>query len=349
MNNKVDNKLYFFSIVICCYNSALLIPKTLEYLSNLIYDDVNYPCEIIIVDNNSKDDTILVANSIKKNLNISIPFKVVTENRQGLSFARNKGIQESGGQYILFCDDDNWLEKDYLLEAYKILSKDKFIGMLGGKGEPISNITLPVWFKSELLTYAVGKQNDFDGDISKIKAYVYGAACIVKKSLIEILLYNGFENVLTDRLKRNSVTGGGDNELGYAIVIMGYKIYYSEKLKFKHFISQNRLTEQYLLKFKKGLVYTSRAVSFYENYIFYNQKEYNKISFYNYVKKNIKNLFKITKQLILLQMPFLTYRILFTTYFYRILYYYTHKKIDFETFKKINDNIELITKLRINE
>ncbi|HEU4496896.1 MAG TPA: glycosyltransferase [Flavobacterium sp.] len=341
-----NTDLFFFSIIVCCYNSSKLIESTLKYISRLVFDANAYPFEIIIVDNNSNDDTVSKADHVWRKINSQIPFKIVRESKQGLSFARNRGVSESKGTYIVFCDDDNWLQPGYLKEAYHILKSDAMIGMLGGVGEPESDAALPDWFDSHSLAYAVGKQHKADADISKIKGYVYGAGCIIKKSLILELSRIGFKNVLTDRLKRNSITGGGDNELGYAVVILGYKVFYSENLKFKHFISKNRLTRKYLTKFKKGSIYTSTAVKTYERYVFSNDLSYQKLTYCNSVGKNIKDIIKISRDFIFSKITFFNYAILLAVYFNRMVYYFKCRKYDIEIFKKVKSNIELIEKYK---
>ncbi len=283
---------FYFSIVVCCYNSSSKLLETLKHLSKLKVE-VDFSIEIIVVDNNSTDNTSKIALQIWNDFHSVYNFKIVFESKPGLSFARNKGILESKGKYILFCDDDNWLDDDYLINAKSILSKDDKIGMLGGIGEAVTDGDFPHWFENEKLTYAVGAQHHTDGDISYTKGFVYGAGAVVKKELLIILQTIGFTNVLTDRVKRNAVSGGGDNEIGYAIVLLGYKIYYSDKLKFKHFITKNRLTINYLLKFKKGLLYAAPSCKTYERYIFNKDIEFNPLQFkYSYLSKLFKTIIK---------------------------------------------------------
>jgi glycosyltransferase involved in cell wall biosynthesis len=68
--------------------------------------------EIIVVDNNSTDNTFNIVKEFKKNS--KVPVKYVKEEKQGLSHARNRGIRESKGRHIAFIDDDaladcNWI------------------------------------------------------------------------------------------------------------------------------------------------------------------------------------------------------------------------------------------------
>src|SRR5258708_7275133 len=98
------------SVIICCYNSAKRIAETLTHLSQQELD-LGISWEVILVDNNSQDKTTEVANITWHSFKRDVPFKIILEPRQGLAHARRKGIDESRYDYLLFCDDDNWLEK----------------------------------------------------------------------------------------------------------------------------------------------------------------------------------------------------------------------------------------------
>jgi glycosyltransferase involved in cell wall biosynthesis len=64
------------SVIICCYNSAALLPQTLEHLANQqTAGEISW--EIIIVNNNSTDNTAEIAENIWQGLNRPIPFRVV--------------------------------------------------------------------------------------------------------------------------------------------------------------------------------------------------------------------------------------------------------------------------------
>ena len=78
-----------FSIIVCCYDSEQRITETLISLSNLIVPD-QYSVELIIVDNNSSDNTLEKASSVWEGLGSKFPIKIVSEPKQGLINARVK-------------------------------------------------------------------------------------------------------------------------------------------------------------------------------------------------------------------------------------------------------------------
>ena len=100
------------SIVICTRNRADSLDQTLAAMESLdIPADLH--CEILVVDNGSKDHT---AEVVRKYSSAKIPPRYVLESAAGLSRARNAGVASSQGKVIMFTDDDvkpskHWLEK----------------------------------------------------------------------------------------------------------------------------------------------------------------------------------------------------------------------------------------------
>jgi len=234
-----------FSIIICCHNSSKRLFLTLKHLSEQKLD--NIPWELIIVDNNSTDNTSHFAKTSWRNFNSTIEIKTVKEKKLGLSFARIKGIKVSKYKYIVFCDDDNWLSSNYLEIAYSILNKDSKIGALGGIGLPYCEVSPPEWFKYLSSYYATGKQGYINGDAN----ILYGAGLVIRKSKVDYLFLNGFEFSLQDR-KGKELSTGGDSEICLALKLAKLKIQYDENLKFNHFIPKSRISIEYVRLLRKN-------------------------------------------------------------------------------------------------
>lgn len=113
MTTYRENDTPLISIVICTYNNADSLLATLESLIN--QNDYNTAqTELLIVDNNSNDNTRETAQEIMPR--IACKTRYIFEAQQGLSNARNAGIKNAAGEYILFTDDDadlpcDWLQK----------------------------------------------------------------------------------------------------------------------------------------------------------------------------------------------------------------------------------------------
>lgn len=110
-----------FSVIIPLYNKAQTIVNTLSTVLNQSFGEF----EIIIVNDGSTDD------SVEKILTFSTDsrIKIVTQENQGVSSARNKGVQECRYDYIAFLDgDDEWLP-DYLLKMKEAIVQFPSAGM----------------------------------------------------------------------------------------------------------------------------------------------------------------------------------------------------------------------------
>lgn len=139
-----------FSIVIPSYNSAKYTEKLIKSILNQTY--TNY--EIIFVDDVSTDDSVKIAKKLLKK-----PHKVIELKSKRLSGgARNVGICEATGDYIVCIDSDDWLKDDYVLEdiANKLNGED--IMFLGYEmyGADNGSVILDIHNKEEALKCGFG-------------------------------------------------------------------------------------------------------------------------------------------------------------------------------------------------
>lgn len=95
-----------FSIIIPVYNTANYILKCLDSVYNQTFKDY----EIIVINDGSTDNSHNIINENKKKYNIKY-FKI---DNQGLSAARNYGIQNASGEYLIFLDSDDFIENKLL-------------------------------------------------------------------------------------------------------------------------------------------------------------------------------------------------------------------------------------------
>ncbi len=257
------------SIVICTFNGQQRLKKTLDHATNQL---TTFPYEILVVNNNSTDDTGLWVESYIAESDSKMPVRLLKEERQGLSFARKKGIEAANFPFILFCDDDNWLNSDFIQIGADILSANSNIGVLGSFGIPKIDGTKPDWFDQFSHSYAVGSLGKSSG-IQPKGSYHYGAACFFRKEALVRLNSIGFESLLTDR-KGQNLSSGGDVELCYAIQLLGYELHYDERLRFFHFIEKHRLEWEYYVKLKKGISASFPLLESYSFKCFQNKSEF---------------------------------------------------------------------------
>lgn len=230
------------SIVICCYNSAARVGETLTHA--LAVDTNGIACEIILVDNNSTDNTVEIARTysgLKK-----IPLRVVNEPLQGLSNARAKGIAESQFELIIFCDDDNHLDKNYVQEAVSIFDLHDNVGIAGGWCRPKFSIEGREWLEDFFGALAVEKLPREEGSVN----WVFGAGMVIRKDLILKLKAQELKFFLTDRQGIHQ-TSGGDAEWCVLARHIGYEVYYSPKMVLFHQIAERRLQKRSLMRLNR--------------------------------------------------------------------------------------------------
>ncbi len=237
------------SVIVCCFNSVARIVPTLTHLANQKNISLT-DWEVIVVDNASTDDTAALSEQTWNAIPGDKPyFKLISELKPGLTSARKRGISESQFDYVLFCDDDNWLGENYLNTALKIMDSHPEIGALGGNGFPVFEDKEPPYFwVNQYHALAVGRQAKIDGDITDTRPVVYGAGMVVNKNAFKILRENyQFQFLLSDRVG-NKLTSSGDHELCLAMVKIGYRIFSSDELKFQHYVPTGRTTIKYYKK-----------------------------------------------------------------------------------------------------
>lgn len=248
------------TIVICFYNAAARIVPTLKH----IIDQSNrnhLNTELVLVNNASTDDTDRIIEETLRGFSV-FPWKIVHEKTPGLANARLCGLKNASFDIILYCDDDNWLDIDYVSKAELILRNNSNIGILGGLGRAVSSIQIPDWFENVQNYYAVGPQMPTSGRVIGKRNVVYGAGMLIRKSVFEKLISEGFVFQSLGRTKSN-LSAGEDSELCLAVQIMGYHIYYNDSLTFSHFIEPRRLTETYFEKMKNGISSSGFYSKFY--------------------------------------------------------------------------------------
>ena len=108
-----------FSIVIPVYNVEKYIEKCLESVLNQTYDNF----EVIVVNDGSPDNSEkIIAQYAQKDKRI----KLFTKENGGLSDARNYGVKQCTGDFLLFIDSDDYIEKELLNKLQKVLNKKKY-------------------------------------------------------------------------------------------------------------------------------------------------------------------------------------------------------------------------------
>ncbi|MGK2862408.1 MAG: glycosyltransferase, partial [Chitinophagaceae bacterium] len=225
------NKEPVISVIICTYNRDKFIGEALNCLSlQTLSPDL---FEIIIVDNNSTDNTAAITRDFISShplLNI----RYVHEPNKGLSFARNRGIAEAGSDIICYIDDDAEATTGFLESIVQFMNADITIAGIGGKVIPkYSESEEPKWM-SKYLNGFVGLLNYGDEPKRFDSTMKYPAGCNMTYTKDILIKAGGFNNQLTFR--------SDDKYIFHQVKKLSEEIYYLPQALLYHNIDQERLT-----------------------------------------------------------------------------------------------------------
>jgi len=148
-NTHLD-RMIILSIVVCTYNRADMLATVLENLAGQTLSPDEF--EILIVDNNSTDDTARIAQEFCA----KYPhFRYCLEKKIGLSHARNRGLAEAKGIYVGYTDDDCRIPADWLEKAHRIATEHAPV-IFGGPWLPFYTVPKPYWYLDKYDMYAQG-------------------------------------------------------------------------------------------------------------------------------------------------------------------------------------------------
>lgn len=171
----------FLSVVVCTYNRANLLATVLQSLCEQSIETSE--CEVIVVDNNSNDNTREVVDEFCR---CFTHVRYCFEPQQGLSYARNRGWQEARGKYVGYTDDDCKVPRQWLAVAKEIIeqvSPDVF----GGPHYAFYKTAKPRWFKDSYGSHELGKE----ARSLRKNEYLDGMNIFFRRSLLECL--GGFD------------------------------------------------------------------------------------------------------------------------------------------------------------
>ena len=210
------------SIIIPVYNRANIVPRTLQTVLEQTYR----PLQVVLVDNFSTDDSLVVLNQFKIN-NGSDDFEVVVtqEKRQTASAARNRGMQFATGDYLMFFDSDDLMDRRLVqkyVDAFEASPQraDIIITRRNQIDDTGEKTAMPLYKKdlianhilhSVLATQAFCARHDFIRDIewnnsiSHWNDFEYGLRLLLAKPVIGYL--EGKARVDVIHGGENSITG----------------------------------------------------------------------------------------------------------------------------------------------
>lgn len=230
------------SIVVCTYNRAASLGDTLRALRALeVPPAVSW--EVVVVDNNSKDDTRAVVEDATK----GFPrLRYFFQPLQGLSHARNMGIDAARGDLLLFTDDDVLPEPDWLVRIVDGMRAHQ-ADAGGGYIAPIFEVPPPVWLTERFYGFlAVRSERTDDYRIESASQAPFGANMAVKRAVFDRV---GLFDVTRGRSGK-VLASGEDGELFERILAAGLSAWFIGNARVHHKVEAFRLTKRYLRRWR---------------------------------------------------------------------------------------------------
>jgi glycosyltransferase involved in cell wall biosynthesis len=227
------------SVVVCTYNRCDSLADTLASLRDLIVPD-GLQWEIVVVDNNSKDRTRQVVEQFAAVSPTKTSY--LFEPTQGLSYARNRAVNEAAGELIVFTDDDVLVDPGWLratLATFAATGAD----CVGGKVLPRWLGQRPRWLGNSLLN--VLAMLDYGDELVELgqggdDRCLYGANLAFKRDrLIELGAFN------PELGRRGNFGAGEDKEIQERLRASGGKVIYEPRSVVNHKVDPTRLSKGY--------------------------------------------------------------------------------------------------------
>jgi glucosyl-dolichyl phosphate glucuronosyltransferase len=240
------------SVVLATYDRAASLQVTLESFAALrIPPTLSW--ELLVVDNNSKDDTRATIKRFVERLGPNVRY--VFEGQQGRSAALNAGIAYATGDVVAFTDDDVILDPNWLAQIH-IAFHDPTVSAVAGRILPLWEHAQPKWLEMDgqqaVVNFDLGDQSQ------KIQTAPMGANSAFRRDVFS--KYGLFRLDLGVRGSEHTITCD-DTEFGGRLIAAGDKILYSPAALIYHPVDPVRTTKKYFLTwyFYNGVSLTRTA------------------------------------------------------------------------------------------
>jgi glycosyltransferase involved in cell wall biosynthesis len=235
----------YFTIAIPTYNGDSRLPGILERLEHQQHtEEISW--EIIIVDNNSTDNTANLIKDYQTKWHHHFPLRYYLEAKQGAAYARQRAVEEAKGKFIGFLDDDNYPALDWVAAAYKFAQQNSNIGAFGSQIHGEFEVELPENFDKIACFLAINQRGSQPHRYEpKKKMLPPGAGLVVRK---QAWCENVPKQLVLNHKGRDALLASEDLEAVLHIQLAGWEVWYNPDMHIYHQIPAWRLQKDYLLR-----------------------------------------------------------------------------------------------------
>ena len=248
------------SIVILNYNVRYFLELCLTSVQAAILD---IEAEIIVVDNNSEDDSCQMVRTLFPDINL-------IENKENFGFSKgnNIGVLQAKGDYICILNPDTVVAEDTFFELLKFSDKKEKLGIVGcklingvGAFLPESKRNIP--YVKAAFKKLFGNSKDYyanhllENEVGEV-AILVGAFMLLKRDVY--LAVGGFDE--------DYFMYGEDIDLSYMVLKAGYNNYYNGELSVIHFKGESTLKDTFYARRFYGAMQIFYKKHFKKNILF---------------------------------------------------------------------------------
>ena len=243
------------SLIVATYNRAELLITALQSVVEQTAPKEEWEC--VVVNNNSTDDTAARFKTFAE-AHPDVQLRMVDEQRQGLSYARNRGIGESEGEYIAIIDDDERIAPDFIASYIALFDSTSDAMAAGGPIVAEYPSGKPRWMSS-FTERPIANTMYFGDKVTLFPAgrIPGGGNMAIRRSAIR--RYGVFDTSLG--YVGEKLIGGEECDLFERLQIAEAKYYYVPGAVMYHIIPKEKLTQEYLsrLSYNVGVSKLRRA------------------------------------------------------------------------------------------
>jgi glycosyltransferase involved in cell wall biosynthesis len=233
------------TVIICTYNRSEGLRACLTDLCEQSADlDIDW--EVLVVDNNSTDSTQAVLQTLSHDF--PRPLRWVKETKQGLSHARNRGVVEASGRYVVFTEDDVRIDRLWVTSICETFAKSS-CDAVAGRIELLWTAPRPRWLTDELLSFLGYLDYGEARPLTKDTPF-FGGNMAFARSVFEKI---GMFDPNLGRQGRKLI-GGEEIDLYRRFLAAGMRAFYQPKAVIHHIIDSRRLRKGYFrrLHYQEG-------------------------------------------------------------------------------------------------
>jgi GT2 family glycosyltransferase len=233
-----------FTVAIRAYNASARLPQILDHL-RVQTDTERMFWEVLVVDNNSTDQTAKIINDYQRNWLDTVPIRYVLEPQQGAVFARKRAIQEAKGTWVGFLDDDNLPSSNWVAAAYHFAQTHTEAVAYGSRVRGKFEVEPPHGFERIQSFLAIKERGDYPSLYQPSSLSLpAGAGLVVKRQAW--LEYVSEQFQLKGPVGQSLVAKGEDFEALLKLSQAG-EIWYNPAMVIEHEIPAWRLEKDYLI------------------------------------------------------------------------------------------------------